>query len=284
MLAELEERAAALRRRLAELNREAERWKNERDRLNESVRTLRTEALKHKEERDRANRQVAEIKRRIEAHRGELDEKRGKLAELEAGLAEERRRLPSRQRLEARLKRIEWEMATTPTSEMLDREDAFLEEARELRSALAAHEELDAKADERLTLLADIKATELEIRGCRDDISRLHEASEESHGKMLLLHRKADEERGRADEAHAKFLEYLSEIRRVNDEFRTVLGEIRGIRERLRALEQQEAASKKRMIDARKRELIREARRKLEAGEKLSLDELKLFYGEEEAE
>ncbi len=281
-LAELEEKADAIRRRRAELNSEAERWKNERDRLNESVKTLRAEAMKHREDRDGANRRVAELKKRIESLRNVLTEKHRRLTEVDAGLEEGRRLLPPRRDAKEQLRRIEWEMMTTPTADILDREEALIEEARRLKKTLAAHDELDAREDERLSVLADIKATELGIRGCRDEIARLHENSEANHEKMILLHRGADEERSRADEAHAKFLEHLSAIREVDAELDKVLVEARGMRKRLRELKQRSAAERERKVEAMKRKLMMEAKRKLEAGKRLSLDELKLLYGEEE--
>jgi len=280
-LAELEGRAAALRRRRGELNREAERWKETRDRLNESVRALRTEARKHREERDRANQRVAEIKARIEDLRHDLTEKRGTLTEAEEDLERRRKGLPPRREVEERLSRIEWEIMTTPTADMMDREKALAEEGRRLRDALAAHEALDAREDERLKMLADIKAVELEIRGCRDEVSRLHETSEENHEKMILLYRRADEEQGRADDAHAKFLENISAVRAVEGELREVRGEIRRLQKGLREADRQVSAEKERRIEVRKRELRMEVKRKLEAGAKLSLDELRLLYGEE---
>jgi len=283
-LAELDERAEALKRRRTALDAEVERWKRERDRLNESARGLRAAAVKHREERDRANEGVSEIKRGMEALRRELYERRGRLAEIDAELGEGRRRLQPRRDVEERLRRIEWEMMTTPTAEMMEREEALVEKAGELRRSLDAHKELDGREDERLRVLADIKATELAIRGCRDEITRLHEASEANHEEMILLYGKVDEERGRADDAHARFLERLSAVRAVDDELREVVGEARRLRGRLRESERLEAAERDRETERRKEELLTEARRKLDAGERLSLDELRLLYGEEEDE
>ncbi|KON30879.1 hypothetical protein AC482_02755 [miscellaneous Crenarchaeota group-15 archaeon DG-45] len=275
-LAELDEKAESLRGRRAELDDEAERWKRERERLNESARELRAAALRHRE--------VAEIKPRMEALRRELSEGRMRLAEVDAGLDEERRRLPPRRGLEERLGRIEWEMMTTPTSEMIEREGALAEEARALRRSLDAHVELDALEDERLRALADIKAAELALRGGRDEIAKLHEASEADHGEMIRLFARADEERGRADEAHARFLEHLSGVRAVDDELREVMAEARRLRGRLGERERRAAAEREREAEKRRAELMTEARRKLDAGERLSLEELRLLYGEGEDE
>jgi len=283
-LVELEEKVAALRRRRAELNREVQRWKGERERFNDSARTLRMEALKHREERDQANQKMAEIKHRVESLRNEIAEKRRGVAELDARLRKGRRHLPPRQDAEERLRRIEWEMMTTPTTDILEREEALIGEARGLREALAAHSELEAREDERLVMLAEVKATELEIRNCRDELSSLHETSEVNHEKMILLYTRADEEQRHGDKAHSKFMEYLSEVRAVDEELSDVIGEARRLRESLRESERRVADEREREIEARKRELLLEVKRKLEAGERLSLDELKLLYEEEEGE
>lgn len=279
-LAELEERAESMRRRMAELDEEAERLRRERDRYNESTRELRAAALKHREERDLANQRVAEIKRRMDALRRDLSEWRMRFAEVDTRLEEERRRLPHRRRLEERLRNIEWEMMTTPTSEMIEREGAMAEEARALRRSLDAHVELDAFEDERLRVLADIKTAELALRGSREDIAKLNEASEAEHREMNRLFARADEERERADEAHARFLEHLSSVRVVDDELMEVIEEARRLRGRLGEKERRAAAEREREAEERRAKLMTEARQKLDAGERLSLEELRLLYGE----
>lgn len=281
-LAELETAAALLFERRDGLNREAERRRKERDRLNESVRSLRANATEERDKRDELNRRVAEIKKRMEGFRQELGAKREELARLDGG--DERRRLPPRGKLEEELRRIEWELSTTPTLEMLDREARLSERAGEIRRALEEHERLDAEEDRRLISLAGSKAVEVEIRRGREEMRELHEASQGHHEKMLQLHRQADEEKERADEAHVAFMESVSALKEVNAELDGVLGEAREIQGRLRRAERSVAARRAQEIEAMKRELKEEAQRKLDRGEKLSLEELKLLYGEDEEE
>jgi len=281
-LAELETAVALLFEKRDGLNREAERRREERDRLNESVRSLRANATEERDKRDELNRRVAEIKKRMEGLRQELRAKREELARLDGG--DERRRLQPRGSLEEELRRIEWELSTTPTLEMLDREARLSERAGEIRRALEEHERLDAEEDRRLMSLAGSKAVEVEIRRGREEMRELHEASQGHHERMLQLHRQADKEKERADEAHVAFMESVSALKEVNAELDGVLGEAREIRERLRRAERSVAARRAQEIEAMKRELKEEAQRKLDRGEKLSLEELKLLYGEDEEE
>ncbi len=267
--------------RRADLNREAERWKADRDRFNESARKLRTEARSYRDERDRSNQTIAEIRNRIGYLQSDVAKKIKRMTELDASLDRERRKIPLKQDVEERLGRIEWEMMTTPTVDIMEREKGLVEEAKALKNELAAHEELEAREDERLVLQAEIKAAELEIRNQWDEISRLREASKTNHERMILLHRKADTERARGDEAHSKFLESLSEVRSVDEDLKVIVEEDKGLQEKLREVERVSASAKERELETRKKELLGELRRRLDSGEKLSLDEMKLLYGDE---
>lgn len=276
----LEEVASSLFDKRDELNRQAERWKRERDQLNESVKDLQGKALGEKEERDKINEKVAEIKKRVEGLRVDLAEKRGSAEGLDEELEEGRRRLRSRRRLEEELREIEWELSTTPTLEIKDREEELTERARELRLELEEHTKLDAKDDWYLHSLADSKAVEVGIREGLDEMRALHEVSQEHHEKMLALYRKADEERKRSDEAHKRFVECLNEIKEVNGELDTVMAELRKQRKELKDTDRRMAMRRSTYLQEKQKELAAEARRKLEAGEKLTLEEMKLVYGE----
>jgi uncharacterized coiled-coil DUF342 family protein len=276
----LEEVASSLFEKRDELNRQAERWKRERDQLNESVKDLQGNALGEKEERDKINEKVAEIKKRVEGLRVDLAKKRGSTKGLDEELEEGRRRLRSRRRLEDELREIEWELSTTPTLEIKDREEELTGRARKLRLELEEHTKLDAKDDRYLHSLADSKAVEVGIREGLDEMRALHDVSQEHHEKMLALYRKADEERKQSDEAHKRFVECLNEIKEVNAELDTVMAELRKQRKEVRDTDRRMAMSRNRSLQEKRKELAAEARRKLESGEKLTLEEMKLIYGE----
>jgi uncharacterized coiled-coil DUF342 family protein len=182
--------------------------------------------------------------------------------------------------LEEELRGIEWELSTTPTMEIRDREAGLVEQAKEIRLELDEHAKLDSQDDAYIHSLADSKAVEVEIRRGRDEMQSLHEESQEHHERMLALYRKADEERKQSDEAHKKFVESLDEIRKVNGELDTVMAELREQRKELKDADRRVAVGRSRAVEEKRKELAEEARRKLEAGEKLTLEEMKLIYGE----
>jgi len=278
-LAELEAKASPLLERKEELRSRLERLRVERDQLNDSVKSLRAEAAEERDKRNQLNDDVAEVKKTIEQLRRTLDEKRGRLDQLDDE-REGRPRLPPRWRLEQELQRIEWELSTTPTLEMRDREDQLADRTSELKQTLEEHDRLDAELDRRLMSLADSKAVEVEIRAHREKIQELHEQSQVHHERMLQLHRMADEEKGRADGVHSRFVEALNGLKEVDTELDVVMAEVRALRKGVRESDRLVAQERKRSAERVKKDIATEARRKLEAGEKLTLEEMKLIYGE----
>ena len=280
-LAELEARLDSLLRRRRELNDLADKRKKTRDELNEAVRSLRDRAGKEREERDGYNEKVAEVKAKITELREKLGDKNGSLSRLDQEQERQRGGLPSRRRLENDLQRVEWELATTPTLEIRDREDELVERARGLKALIEEHNRLDALEDRRLESMADSQAVRVEIRGHRDEMQAIRDQGQEHHELMLQLYRKAEEEKGRADEAHASFVEALASIKEVNAEIDAFMPELKELRGKLRRSERSFMERRDRSMRERREELRAIAMKKLESGEKLSLDEMKLIYGED---
>jgi uncharacterized coiled-coil DUF342 family protein len=277
----LESRAEGLRKRIMELNGALESLRAERDRLNESVRMLRSEAMKLREERDKANLEAAEMRRRLKLHFEELKERRKRLVELEAIIRERGRRSRPKREIRERISRLEWEISTTPTQEMLPRERELLEKARALHEELRECEELEEQRNMALMLLSEIKAIEIRIGNCKEEIDKLKEVSKERHEKMILVYRKMEEERKRSGDVNSKILEHISEIRKFKEEYKKILDEIGIIKKEVRNEKLKYEEEKRLLINERKREIAEKARRKLKTGGKLTLEELKILYEEE---
>jgi phosphoserine phosphatase len=139
---------------------------------------------------------------------------------------------------------------------------------------------LDNKYNQYLEQLAEIKAKEVQIRGMREEMQKLHEKSQVHHERMLSFYKQSNDERKQADEAHGRFVEKLNEIKIVNSELDFLLPELKKLRTASRAAERLILKKRDDATKERQKELVKEAKRKLEAGEKLSLEELKLVYDE----
>jgi uncharacterized coiled-coil DUF342 family protein len=277
----LESQASALFEKRDGLNKERETRRLERDHLNESVKSLQDKARNAKEERDSVNTRVAELKGRLRGLRERLEVKQEVTEKNDDELEDSRRSLRPRGRLIEELREIEWELSTTPTLEIKDREAGLIERAKYLKTQIGEHRKLDTRDDMNLMLLADSKAVGLEIRKTIREMESLRETGQGHHERMLAFYRQVDEERKRSNEAHRKFVDALETLKEVYRDLDKVLPELK----KLRKLSQDEArflAEKRgKIIANKKKELAEKAKRKLEAGEKLSLDEMKLIYSEE---
>jgi uncharacterized coiled-coil DUF342 family protein len=277
----LESQASELFENRDKLIKERETRRKERDHLNQSVKDLHEKARNAKAERDGVNARVAELKGKLGGLRERLEAKREAAGEIDDEIGESRRRLRPQGRLLEELRDIEWELSTTPTLEIKDREAELIERAKYLKVQIEEHRKLDTRDDMYLMSLADLKAVGVEIRKIREEMNNIRETGQEHHERMLGFYRQADEERKRSDEAHGKFVEALEALKEVNGELDKILPDLK----KMRKLSQDEArflAEKRdKVIAEKKKELAAEAKRKLDAGEKLTLDEMKLVFGEE---
>jgi len=276
----LEENAAVHMSKRDEYRTQVNKKKDERDRLNEEIRGLRSLANSEKEKRDEINGRVAEIKSEVYNLREQLDEKNEHFNKISNEREEERRRLPSKQRLSQELQRIEWTVSTTPTLEIKDRESELIDRASELRSKLKEHERIKSTDDKIIHSIADTRAVEMMIRERRNEMQQLHDLSQEHHERMLQFYKKIEEERKRADEAHSKFIENITAMKEVNSHIDGIMGEIRKLRKELKMEDNFRVTNRDKALVSIKRDLAEVARKKLQSGEKLTLDEMKLIYGE----
>lgn len=283
-LDELEAQATELREKRNELFEQIKKIKEERDRLNKTARATREQAHKHRKERDRINEKVQEIKTNLGPLFEELDEKNQALAEADQVIRDNYKGLPSKKKVEEALRRIEWEVMTTPTQEMLGREDELIQRASKLRRTLEDFKDVQLKQDKKLDYIADKKAVEIEITSLRDEINKLAEQSQEHHERMILLYDQADKDQERADETHKRYVEKIQEVELIKDELNLVMPEVTAIRDGLKAHDLKIEELRKMNSKQRAEAFKQAALRKMENGEKLSFEDLKLIYGDDDEE
>ncbi len=283
-LDELEAQAAELMKTRNQLFEQIRKQRDERDRLNESAKKLRDEAKRHREERDGINARVQEIKKRLGPLFEELDEKKEKLSNAERLLEDEYRSRPHKSRVERDLSRIEWEVMTTPTKELMGREDELIQRASRLRQTLIEYRKLDKQKDQRIDILADQKVTEIEIRAIREEMGKLSEESQGHHEKMIMFYEQGDAEKKKADEAHGRYVEKIREVEGVKEEINALMPQINAMRDGQRLADVKVAQRRKMSAQQRMEAMRQEALKKMENGGKLTFEDLRLIYGDEEDE
>ena len=277
----LEEEAAELRETRNELFARIGKYRDQRDSLNESSSKIREEALKHKEERDRLNASIQEIKKSLGPLFDDLDETRQKLSKTDQALRTEYRSRPNKTQVQKDLQETEWEIMTTPTREILDREEQLITRAAKLRKTLEGFKSLEKQQVKKMDIMAEKKATENDITSIREEIQKLAERSQEHHEKMIMFFEKADEEKKRADETHRRYVETIQEVEKVKDEINMIMPQINALRNGIKVKDMKAQERRRMSVQERKEQMRQEALKKMESGEKLTFEDMKLIYGEE---
>jgi len=283
-LDELEAQAAELRNTRNTLFEQIKKLKEERDRLNKTAKAARDQAQKHRKERDRINTKIQEIKQTLGPLFDELAEKNNALAETDRAIREEYRSLPSKNKVQEDLKRIEWEVMTTPTREMLGREDELIQRSASLRRTLEEFKGIENKQGKKQDYIAEKRVTETEINALRDEINKLAEQSQEHHERMIVFFEQADKDKKRADEVHGNYVEKIKQVEAIKEDLNLILPEVNAIRDGLKASDLKISELRKMNTQQRAEAMKQSALRKMENGDKLSFEDLRLIYGEEDDE
>jgi uncharacterized coiled-coil DUF342 family protein len=283
-LDELEAQAAELRNTRNTLFEQIKKLKEERDRLNKTAKTARDQAQKHRKERDRINAKIQEIKQTLGPLFDELAEKNNVLAETDRAIREEYRGLPSKNKVQEDLKRIEWEVMTTPTREMLGREDELIQRSASLRRTLEEFKGIENKQGKKQDYIAEKRVTETEINALRDEINKLAEQSQEHHERMILFYDQTDKDKKRADEIHGNYVEKIKQVEAIKEDLNLILPEVNAIRDGLKASDLKISELRKMNTQQRAEAMKQSALRKMENGDKLSFEDLRLIYGDEDDE
>jgi uncharacterized coiled-coil DUF342 family protein len=101
---------------------------------------------------------------------------------------------------------------------------------------------------------------------------------------MIMFYEQADAEKKKADEAHGRYVEKIREVEGVKEEINALMPRIKAMRDGLR-LEDVRASERRRMSVRQRMEAMREdALKKLESGGKLTFEDMRLIYGDEDDE
>lgn len=278
----LEIQATELRTTRNTLFDQIKKLKEERDRHNKSSRTSREQAQKHRAERDRINAKIQEIKQKLGPLFDTLNEKNDALDEADRAIRAEYRGKPRKETVQKDLERIEWEVMTTPTTQMLGREDEMLQRASELKKALESYKAIEEKQGKKQGVLADKRATQTEIGIMRDEINQLAEQSQEHHERMILFYEQTDKDRAKADEVHGRYVDKIKEVDLIKQDLNFIMPQVYAMRDGLKASDLKVAELRKMNAQQRADAMKKEAMDKMGRGEKLSFEDLRLIYGEED--
>ena len=110
------------------------------------------------------------------------------------------------------------------------------------------------------------------------------EQSQEHHERMILFYEQADKDKKRADEVHGNYVEKIKQVEAVKEDLNFILPEVNALRDGLKASDLKIAELRKMNAEQRAEAMKQSALRKMENGEKLSFEDLRLIYGDEDDE
>ena len=85
-----------------------------------------------------------------------------------------------------------------------------------------------------------------------------------------------------ADEAHARYVQKIEEVNGVKEELNDVVPQIVALRDGLKVADLKVAERRRMSGEQRAESMRQEAIRKMESGEKLTFEDLRLIYGDDE--
>ncbi|MCX8165720.1 MAG: hypothetical protein N3D79_03940 [Acidilobaceae archaeon] len=228
----------------------------------EQLRALREEFLKVKEERDAVKKEAMNKREDLKIAR-QLAEKEGEVAKI------------SLRRLQRRLEELEWKQMTTVMRP--EEEKKLVEEIARVESMILKVREARKHVISLMELQADYKSTLLKLKGLNEKLSRMWQRLNELRTKLNELGNKIGEANRRIEELSREIeirslkLDDLSkEIDGLYSNYKESLTKLNEMKEARRLGIQLELLEKKK----------KEVKEKAERGEPLTLEELKILYGE----
>jgi len=278
----LELQATELRTTRNTLFDQIKKLKEERDRHNKASRGSRDQAQKHRTERDRINKKIQEIKQKLGPLFDTLHDKNDALDEADRAIRAEYRGKPRKEAVQKDLDEIEWEVMTTPTSQMLGREDEMLQRASELKKTLQSYKSIEAKQGMKQGVLAERRITQDEIRVMRDEINQLAEQSQEHHERMIIFYEQTDKDRAKADKVHGRYVDKIKEVDLIKQDLNFIMPQVYAMQDGLKASDLKVAELRKMNATQRAEAMKKEAVDKMGRGDKLSFEDLRLIYGDKD--
>jgi uncharacterized coiled-coil DUF342 family protein len=101
---------------------------------------------------------------------------------------------------------------------------------------------------------------------------------------MILFFEQSDKEKMKADDAHSRYVEKIQTVEAIKEDLNLILPEINALRDGLKASDLKLEEMRKMSTQQRAEAIKQSALRRMENGEKLSFEDLKLIYGDEEDE
>jgi uncharacterized coiled-coil DUF342 family protein len=183
------------------------------------------------------------------------------------------------QKLEEQIEETDWKIQTSSLSQ--EEEKQCVNRVKELETQLNIYRKLETIKQKNLKLQAEINALKTNEKNDHEKLTASAKKSQELHQRMIAKIGESMNVKADADSMHQIFLETRKKVESIEDEITVVfiqLKELKGAaREEIR---KEKTAS----VSALRERLEKEAKEKLQRGEKLTLEEFQLLADKDESQ
>jgi len=271
---ELNRELNKLKQERDKLNSEARIWAEKRNAIHEQIRALRAEAKNLKEKRDGINQKVKELKGLREQAKSEQKEKRVQISKIKEKMRVVMKKKPSRPMVDIQkdIDSLEWKIQTT--SIPVKEEKVLVDQIRILESQRAIHKQFQELKNKLVELQTEEKALATKAKLHHEALAKLAEQGQEFHKQMLELLTKAQNLKLEADVAHQKYVEFRQKANEVHQKFLELLKQTNSLKLEIKKKDEEQQAKKQQEL---REEVVKKAHEKMKRGEKLTWAEFQLL-------
>ena len=278
---QLNEKLTDLDEQYSRLAQQAEATAQKRDKLNTKFNEIRNEASNLKAERNELNDEVKALKQRRNELKSRILQKIEEAKALRPQIIAVHNKKPdaSMAQLKKQIEEIDWKIQTSSLSQ--EQEKQCVSIVKELETQLNVYRKLEKLKQQNLKLQTEINALKTNEKNEHEKLTVNAKKSQELHQRMIAKVEESEKVKAEADTMHQTFLEMGKKVKGIEDEITVLciqLKELKGAaREEIRK-------EKSVSVSALREKLEKEAREKLQRGEKLTLEEFQLLADKDETQ
>jgi uncharacterized coiled-coil DUF342 family protein len=274
----INQQLATLREQISNANAEAQKHVEKRNKLNEQFKKLCLAIRELKNERDNLNEKVKTLKQQRDESRAKIRASVDEVKVHNQKITELKKKTPraSRRELQNKLEDIEWKIQTTPLD--MREEKRLVGNVKQLETHLKIYKKMDVHIKKIAELRKELDALEAAAESAHQELTEMAERSQHIHAKMITKISESKGIRIEADSLHSAYIHVKEQIKPLHEEFKRLTEHRTKLQD---AMREEDKRRKKDTKKALKEKLEIQARNKLQRGEKLSWADFKLLKDDE---
>ncbi|MBS7605766.1 MAG: hypothetical protein QXR84_00480 [Candidatus Bathyarchaeia archaeon] len=245
------------------------------------VRELRAESLTCRDRLNVLREEIKGLNETLTNLRRERNEKITHLREIRERIKEYLKAKPKirEEDLEKEISNLDWRIQTFPLP--LDEEKRVIARIKSLEEQLHFYRKLKDMRDEARAAESDLEEIKKKINACVNALVDRVLERKRVRERLTEIFREINEVKAEIERINGECKRFRERVSELRSKYRDLLGQVRAVREAIRYEEESERSERISMLKEKIKERVSE---KIKRGEKVSFEELKVFFEDEEAE